>query len=284
MRRVPRPAAPPTLSSAKAERERAAAATFYATWDGAAKYGKYSVYKAPDVKEALERAFANKCAYCESTYGATQPFAVEHYRPKGEVTINGVRTPPGYYWLASDWDNLLPSCTDCNSPRAQELPGIKETAGKANAFPIGSESRRATRPGQEDREDRLLLHPYLDHPEKHFEFVWQTTGIDEGWVRASRNDSGRESRKGQTTIKVCALQRRGLVEARRRVVRQLVGHLESLAALKAAIGRHPQDQGLREQFERGVADVATFVADDAPYTAMTRQVVAAYYDRLFPPD
>ncbi|MBZ2199026.1 hypothetical protein [Occultella gossypii] len=284
MRRVPRPPAPPTLSSAKAERERAAAAAFYATWDGTAKYGKYSVYKAPDVKEALERAFSNKCAYCESTYGATQPFAVEHYRPKGEVTINGVRTPPGYYWLASDWDNLLPSCTDCNSPRAQELPGIKETAGKANAFPIGSESRRASRPGQEGREDRLLLHPYLDHPEKHLEFVWQTTGIDEGWVRASRNDSGRESRKGQATIKVCALQRRGLVEARRRVVRQLVGHLESLAALKAAIGRHPQDRGLREQFERGVADVATFVAEDAPYTAMTRQVVAAYYDRLFPPD
>ncbi|TDE94073.1 hypothetical protein EXU48_11505 [Occultella glacieicola] len=284
MRRVPRPPEPATLSSDRAVRERTRAAAFYATWNGVDKYNKYAIYKAPDVKDALEAAFGFKCAYCESSYLATQPVAVEHYRPKGEVTIDGVRTPPGYYWLASQWDNLLPSCTDCNSPRGQDLPGVRATAGKANAFPIGDEADRATAPGQEAREERLLLHPYLDFPEKHLDFVWQTTGIDEGWVLPHRYASGRTSRKGETTIAVCALQRRGLVETRRRVVRALRGHLESLAFLKEAIGRHPDDQDLRDQFARGVADVATFVADDAPYTAMAKQVVAAYYDRLFPPD
>ena len=81
-----------------------------------------AAYKADDVKATLEQAFRGKCAYCESAYSAAQPMAVEHYRPKGEVVIAGKRTPPGYYWLASAWDNLLPSCTDCNSPRRQVLP------------------------------------------------------------------------------------------------------------------------------------------------------------------
>jgi uncharacterized protein (TIGR02646 family) len=277
MRRVSRPSAPPSLSGEKSGKERQEALDFYAAWDGLAKYDRYRAYKAADVRAALERAFGGKCAYCETYYAATQPVAIEHYRPKGEVTINGRRTPPGYYWLASDWDNLLPSCTDCNSPRKQDLPGdASRTAGKANAFPLTSEESRATTPGGERREKRLLLHPYLDFPEKHLHFIWGTNTIEDGWVEPRRR-----SAKGRTTIEVCALQRRGLRAARRDRLLDLVAHLEGVVEAHHNAARHPDDPELMAQYERRLAEVARFVADHAPYSAMCRQVVASYHDRLF---
>ena len=281
MRRVSRPPAPASLSSAKAVAERASVAEFYAAWDGAEKYERYTAYKAADVKSALEEAFGGKCAYCESPYAATQPMAVEHYRPKGEVVVDGTRVPPGYYWLASEWTNLLPSCTDCNSPRKQDLPTGSETAGKANAFPLSSERTRATKPGAEGKESRLLLHAYLDQPEKHLDFVWGTGSVDDGWVVPRRSASGRVSTKGRATIEVCALQRRGLVAARRARMLELVAHLESVVEAAGNVARHPDDSELERQYERRLADVARYVAADAPYSAMALQILASYHARLF---
>lgn len=281
MRRVPRPAAPPSLAAARAERERQQASDFYATWDGQSRYDRYTAYKAPDVRATLEGAFGGKCAYCETYYAATQPVAIEHYRPKGGVLIDGSLVPPGYYWLASDWLNLLPACTDCNSPRGQDLPGGRRTAGKANAFPLASERTRATAPGTEGQEQRLVLHPYLDFPEKHLEFVWDTGTVSDGWVEPKRNPSGRVSPKGRHTIEVCALQRRGLVAARRDRLLDLVAHLEAVVEAYENVSRHPGDPTLVTQYERRLAEVSRFVADDAPYSTMARQVVAAYHHRLF---
>lgn len=277
MRKVPTPRAPDCLAGDRALRERQAALDFYATWDGASKYDKYRVYKDPDIRTALEEAFFGKCAYCETSYAATQPVAIEHYRPKGAVTIDGTATPPGYYWLASEWTNLLPSCTDCNSPRGQDLPGdVFETAGKANAFPLVSEASRATAPGDENKEQRLLLHPYRDYPEKHLEFVWDTGTIDDGWVRPLRN-----SRKGETTIQVCALQRRGLRAARRDRLLEIVAHLETLVEAYNNAARYPDDEEMLAQYERRLQEVSRFVEPRAPYSVMARQVVEAYRARLF---
>ncbi|TRY17066.1 hypothetical protein FOJ82_14560 [Tessaracoccus rhinocerotis] len=284
MRKVPLPAAPPGLDSERARQERADALAFYEDWDGAAKFA-FDAYKAADVRPALEVAFGGKCAYCETYYGATQPVAIEHYRPKGAVVVEGSTKPkpPGYYWLASDWTNLLPSCTDCNSPRGQDLPGEHRTAGKANAFPLASEDTRAHAPGEEQDEDRLLLHPYWDFPEKHLTFVWGTDSVSDGWVEPRRSSSGRVSAKGDATIRVCALQRRGLVKARRERLVDLVAHLEGVVEARDNAVAHPDDARFVEQFARRVREVARFVEDHAPYSAMAKQVVAAYHDRLFGP-
>ena len=280
MRRVPRPKEPPSLAEEKTLKERQAALDFYAAWDGAAKYDGYKAYKNPDIRTALEAAFGGKCAYCETFYAATQPVAIEHYRPKGEVTIDGKRVPPGYYWLASEWTNLLPSCTDCNSPRRQDLPGedLAKTAGKANAFPLAPGSPRGATPGAEKSEKRLLLHPYLDFPDKHLEFVWGTGTVDDGWVTPKRG-----SAKGAATITVCALQRRGLRAARRDRLLDLIAHLESVVEAQNNAVRHPDDPDLLTQLERRLAEVSRFVADHAPYSAMCRQVVASYHAKLFGP-
>jgi len=284
VRHVPIPPAPASLSSAAAQKERAKLAAYYADpANESARYpGNFSAYRHAQVRTALKNAFGGKCAYCETFYDSNQPTAVEHFRPKGEVTIGGKRVPPGYWWLASIWENLLPSCTDCNSPRRQDFPaGLPATAGKANAFPLPTEKRRARRQGDEKRERPLLLHPYFDHPEQHLEFVWGTDTIDDGQIRP-RRDGARESARGRTTIEVCALQRLGLVTARRRHLRTLVAFLEVVVQRKAEADQAPGDPDARKRFEDAVADVRQlFVDDDPEYTAMTDQVIKAYHERIF---
>lgn len=281
MRRVPAPPEPPSLSSEKTRRERQAALDFYAEWDGTSKYTKYAAYKADDIRATLYDAFGGKCAYCETSYAATQPMAVEHYRPKGKVVVGGKKVPPGYYWLASEWTNLLPSCTDCNSPRRQELPGGLAVAGKANAFPLASEETRATGPGTETGEARLVLHPYFDNPEQHLAYTWDTGTISDGWVEPVRDSAGAASAQGAATIEVCALQRRGLVKARRERLLELVAHLESVVEARDNVAADPGNPVLKTQFERRAAAVGRFVTDEAPYSTMARQVVGTYYRRLF---
>lgn len=278
MRRVPLPKEPPSLASDNTLKERQSVLDFYASWDGQAKFDGFKAYKNPDIRAALEEAFGGKCAYCETYYAATQPVAIEHFRPKGEVTIDSKRVPPGYYWLASEWTNLLPSCTDCNSPRSQDLPEGSRTAGKANAFPLAKGSIRATAPGAEKKEKRLLLHPYFDFPEKHLEFVWDTGTVDDGWVRPKRG-----STKGAETIRVCGLQRRGLRARRRDRLLDLLAHLESVVEARNNAVRHPDDPELLAQYERRLIEVSRFVADHAPYSTMCRQVVESYHAKLFGP-
>jgi uncharacterized protein (TIGR02646 family) len=276
---------PPSLASTKARREREALVAFYADPDNAGlPYPKgFSAYQGDGVRETLTAAFHGKCAYCETNYAAAQPADIEHYRPKGAVTIAGpAPEPPGYWWLASEWSNLLPSCIDCNRPRRQDFPaGIPATAGKANRFPVASEKSRARSPGQEAKERRLLLHPYLDRPEEHLRFVVGTDSVRDGEVEPVRSARGRPSRMGRASIEVYALQRIGLIEKRRAVLRALLAHLAAAAGLKAAAMRHPDDRDLVDAFRAAVADIARYTAPEQEYAAMCRQVVADFGADLF---
>lgn len=89
-----------------------------------------------DLKDWLmANVFFKRCAYCERLISGYYGDA-EHYRPKGAVRqkdaagelvyptcqitnpANGqflTIVHPGYFWLAYDWSNLLPSCVYCNS-------------------------------------------------------------------------------------------------------------------------------------------------------------------------
>jgi uncharacterized protein (TIGR02646 family) len=234
--------------------------------------GDFRAYKSAGVREALNTRFRFKCAYCESFYGATQPVAIEHYRPKAKVkTSRGDK--PGYYWLAARWLNLLPSCTDCNSERKHVLLDEQVTVGKGNQFPIVDEARRARAPDEERNEGRLLLHPYLDRPERHLEFD------SEGLVRARRS-GGRTSRKGRTSIDVYALQRPILVQAR--VARQLLvrGQMNVVAREARRLEADPSNAEQQRILDEEVAKLRSFCAESEPYTAMARQMIEPFMDQL----
>lgn len=144
----------------------------------------------------LKYVFYNKCAYCETRVVGYIPDA-EHFRPKGQVrTKSGIVEVfdvdgkskiihPGYFWLAYHWKNLLPACNTCN-----------RYGGKKDLFPTANPHvgvRRITDPEEKRRykirwskadeeicylepdvldaaEERLLLHPYFDHPEEDVHF------------------------------------------------------------------------------------------------------------------
>lgn len=179
----------PFRSDGKTELERATAHYVRNNVPGSFDFDRY---RSADVKRALDEIFHGKCAYCESFYAKTQPVDVEHYRPKGKV--DDADEHRGYWWLAMDWENLVPSCIDCNRKRGQRTPrpdqqnsmvalnndgdfarGKTFNTGKQSAFPLATGSPRAK--WDKDHKDvdlslekRLLLDPTRDAPDEHLVF------------------------------------------------------------------------------------------------------------------
>jgi hypothetical protein len=160
--------------------------------DGKSTAFEFNRYRNADVKRALDEIFHGKCAYCESFYAKTQPVDVEHYRPTGKVDDAGDHR--GYWWLAMNWENLVPSCIDCNRKRRQITPKPDEhgtmvelnengdfargeimNSGKQSAFPLATNSPRAKwdlngKATDVALEKRLLLDPTRDTPDDHLVF------------------------------------------------------------------------------------------------------------------
>lgn len=268
--------APAVLMQADAAgaREKAAAIAFFQDPLNRERAFDFRVYKDREVVTVLTVRFNGKCAYCESRWRAVAPVDVEHYRPKGGVVINGKLTKPGYYWLAGDWRNLLPSCIDCNRARTQEFPAMDpHLSGKANQFPIAKEEQRAHEPGGERAEQRLLLHPYLDVPDKHLEF------IDEGLVRPALNRSGRPSPKGVESIKVYGLNRQGLVEERNGYLLRIRG-LMRLIDKQTLVLQTTADVQAREVLAGLIAELEGYGGDNQPYAGMVRQFIGRFKTTL----
>ena len=273
MRRRRTPPCPPVLKgpASKGGRETADAIKYYAQRPRPTKTYEFKVYSDDTVKTALNDSFGYKCAYCESAYGATQPVDVEHYRPKAAVlTARGRTLKPGYYWLAATWENLLPSCIDCNRARGQTTTDrARDLSGKANRFPLADERRRVRRPGSVAREKPLLLHPYFDDPGEHLEFG------PEGVVRAARDPRGPrgESARGRATRDILGLNRDRLVRARHDHQLRVELQLERVAEAEQDISDHPGDAGVERRLRRELEELKKLQTDDAPYTLLTAQLI-----------
>ncbi|MBB5411041.1 uncharacterized protein (TIGR02646 family) [Paraburkholderia sp. HC6.4b] len=185
----------------------------------------FTAYKGADVKATLNQLFGGKCAYCESSYKATAPMDVEHFRPKGEVEDEPHHR--GYWWLAANWENLLPSCIDCNRRRnhrvlvqgmtLEQLAAEREVlVGKQDQFPITG--HRAFNEGDDcTLEAPLLIDPTSVDPSTHL-----TWSFDQNLsVAVPVVGEGHEDPVGIATIYTFALNRQGLVEARTEVLTAL---------------------------------------------------------------
>lgn len=151
------------------------------------------VYAHDSVKEQMMKDQHGKCAYCEQ-YKNGDFGCVEHYRPKG-----GFGSPlqkPGYYWLAYDWQNLLFSCSECN------------TSYKRNLFPLVNENARDIEHRDISNEEPTIINPATTDPGEHIEF-------SEFIIRPKLID-GQESLQGKTTIGVFRLNDRKDLKERRR--------------------------------------------------------------------
>ena len=156
--------------------------------------------------------FYGKCVYCEKNI--TTFNHLDHFRPKAEVRdynnnevfieLNNTKKikHPGYYWLAYDWKNLLPSCIDCNILKKEG-----KYIGKGTRFPINGEY--ALKPEHDlNREEPLLINPVVVNPDDYIEICKDT-----GFI-SSKN----KSEKGETTINIFGLNENRLPEQRKKTI------------------------------------------------------------------
>ena len=256
----------------------------------------FSVYRDNEIKAHLNELFHGKCAYCEMRYAATQPMDVEHFRPKAEAADFDGSTCVGYYWLASDWTNLLPSCIDCNRARIhrEEPTGREMRLGKETLFPIEPGTKRAAFGEGLQNERPLLLDPCRDNPELYLAFP-------EGVVVAAADGTAPAdvAKRVDASVRVYGLNRTDLVQERRRVLLSLRRHFDQIRQLTLALSSALRDEARKRRSAKSnttrQAPIVTMLEDllsfemeavlsmteaEAPFALMARQEVAAFEAEL----
>lgn len=241
-------------------------------------YG-FTYYKEPDVVTALNKLFHNKCAYCEGKITNTGPIDVEHFRPKGQ--IEGELNHPGYWWLATEWTNLLASCIDCNRGRnqtlldsedGQQLTQGERLSGKHDHFPVAGQ-RATCATDDHALEDPLLIDPTCVDPSEHID--WK--------VVADRPLAVAMSRYGQISIDLFGLNRSKLAEARRELQLKLDEDFLCLKEMISGIAEEPTDEGVSRWMPRLEKHIAKFFRHaevNNEYSAFARHIVDSRYDTV----
>lgn len=317
MRQVPRTGAVPEVLLTKGAEELAKATAYFGPPRQKRDAFPFAIYKHGEVKAALEKLFSGKCAYCETFYSSAQPMDVEHYRPKGAV--DGDDAHPGYWWIAMAWDNLLPSCIDCNRKRNQITPrgevsqvrllenalsyssGSTIGTGKKDSFPLADGSVRATCPDHTLSDEKpLLLNPCHDAPEEHLEYFFAPENPVSfvvarslaGGDAAMIGDNGL-SLKGATSIHVYGLNRIGLVQARTEILRRLE-FLGTMVIDLLALADDLDPGGVDDQVERAqraiqglaeriVSEMRSMAMPSRPYSAMVAAWLESFAERVADP-
>jgi hypothetical protein len=209
----------------------------------------------------------DKCAYCEVDLDPGQRQGdVEHYRPKGRVrnqrgelvkVTDGAAEAdhPGYYWLAYEWRNLLPSCLACNRRAGDAATG--QQTGKGEIFPT-LDDWWAAKPEDVEREQPALLNPWVDDPREHLVFD-PDTGI-----------VGDRTERGRITIQILGLNHRSLPEARKRAAREA----------KDLYCDFLKERGQRVVNPDHVDAVAELDAGAVPYTAIRLAAIEHAWARI----
>lgn len=243
--------------------------------DGKESKFSFKVYGKKEVKTALLKLFHEKCGYCEiDYYGA--PREIDHYRPKARIDYlesNEKKTHlEGYYWLGSDWDNLILACTHCNSleNHPQEIqamsPSVDSVSGKACFFSLENEADRAKLGESINKENPLLLDPCRDNPHDHLIFK-----ID-GSVTPQLID-GRPSKRGLESIKIYGLRRRPLVEQRKKVARNLLLAIDRLNNQVKILFEDPGNKIARSEIFVSLTKIREeYLIPKQPFLAMSRSI------------
>ena len=224
----------------------------------------YSDQRMQRVYKSDGRPFYGKCAYCESSILVDQNGDIEHWRPKkqvrdedGEIVMIQLNCGPkiqhpGYYWLAYDWRNLLFSCIKCN--RLSGNQKSKDAYGKGEKFPV--KSFRATKPGEESKEEPLLINPAVDDPNDHLQ-IDLCTGL-----LIHKTD------RGKASIDILGLNKReALVDARYDCIRTTKALIYSLCSSSDEVSEADKNY-VREKIRK-------IRLGSAPYSAAGRAIIRA---------
>lgn len=277
-------AIPLTLQAtrSKAARERAKAHAHYTKQPPPTDNYKFKVYRDEAIKAALNDLFGKKCAYCEGMMEALISMNVEHFRPKGEVEdAQGVRRFPGYWWLASDWSNLLPACDHCNTIHNHRVNGVRVAMGKGSRFPLANAGQNALIVGAEAAEHPLLIDPSGEDPSLFIRFeclVGQGRMGFASLAKPKMTPGGSEQPKGVASIDVYALNRPGLIEQRGRRIKNLAFNLESIEERWSSARAYlPSELAIRS-IQRCRLDLRELISEFLNWEAPYAEACKNYFD------
>lgn len=244
-------------------------------WDGTSY--DFTRYSNDQVKQELEKMFHGKCAYCESFFGHISPEDIEHWRPKGAVILeNGSVQKPAYYWLAASWENLLPSCIDCNRKRRQEdvRDPTNQQSGKQNLFPVAEENHRWTHPDQAHQNGEMPL--ILDPCKAGFDPSVYFTVSEKAVVMEKEPEGQIENRQARSSINVFGLNRSNLVQVREKHRLAILALLKDIDIAILTIEANPprQVEDLnRQQIRDKLAELKKERAQNSPYLMMKAPLI-----------
>ncbi len=242
---------------------------------------KFTAYSHPTVREALRSMFLGKCAYCEHPYEGAFTEDVEHFRPKARIdTENGILRPR-YWWLASDWNNLLPSCARCNKTKTLSLfDGTSLKVGKGNRFPLTNENLRATTEGGEINEIPLLIDPTKEYPEKLFKYEIL---YEKCIIKPESTDlQSIDYRKARTSIDTYGLNRRGLVKERSRTYVSLASSIEQVKLLAMLLPTTPLElkDTVTNKINSERNHILQLTSDSSPFAGMCRWFAKPFLNQV----
>jgi uncharacterized protein (TIGR02646 family) len=259
----------------------------------------FIVYADKEVRKQLKKMSHGKCAYCESKITSIYSGDIEHFRPKGGYGERNPITKPGYYWLASDWNNLLFACPFCNQTNTHEVMDNKTISevvqGKLNQFPLLTETYRLnyshgnlffTNPNKYkiafelEETERLLLKPCTDTEiERYFEY-------DEiGLIKPSIGLNNFEETRAKTSIRVYALQRIGLVQSREEKVIQIKAQIRRVEEAMINLNNHIEDSNEKVTWFEGILRrelniLHEFKESNKEYAGLARFIIEEYFNNL----
>lgn len=267
-----RPAAPACLSDKVTETEMRKASKYYELDPARTPAFQFEAYRANDVKIALWNMFNGKCAYCESPF-INHGVHVEHFRPKGGVQPQrGAAMQVGYWWLASHWENLLPTCIDCNTEATHSLPdGTKKMIGKGNYFPLPTGQQHVKAQGDLSRETPLLINPATETPQRYLEFSLASSGSKTYSLVRPRTFDPNGEKRAELSIDAYALNRHRLVLARTTRLKDLEADLQDWRKQLVRMERTPasvdKEEHRAEVRGRLQGIMERYVASTSPFSA-----------------
>lgn len=228
-----------------------------------------NLYKQKNIKDSYfvctdSPPFYGRCAYCETPIADTQYVDIEHFRPKGGIKDengnvvnlkdeNGIdkgKPHLGYYWLAYNWQNLLPACEICNRRY------------KSTIFPVIGQ--HAQLPNEEVNEKPLLINPISDleedNPENHLA-VDTKTGI---------MYPVNESHRGAMCIKIFKLNERDQLVSERKKIRRIANTMltELHEALQKIGDPTYSDKNAYQEIINCYEELISVFKGGQPYTAV----------------
>lgn len=206
---------------------------------------------------------------------------VDHFRP--QHAVSGAPGHAGYWWLAAEWTNLIPSCEQCNGNSYKhvhllngesaylKIQSRKSLTGKLDNFPIvGIRADSAT--DSLSAEEPLLIDPTETDPKAHLAWVVEN---DLSLVSAALINEVPCAR-GHTTYRVLGLNRQKLVEARTELMRRILDDFLSIRE-NAIEAIHSSDPSTRKRsitrIERDIARIMSYTNENREYSAMALSTI-----------